>query len=82
MWYSLLHTMEALLCKLDLLFPGALYLSATREIMECYGSSSLQITNFCCLSVHVPMILLKDTLDESKMTLGDTLKGAGDQVLF
>lgn len=57
-------------------------MSATREIMECYGSSNLQITNFRCSSMHVPMILLKDTLDESKMTLGDTLKGAGDQVLF
>lgn len=34
MWYSLLHTTEALLCKSDLLFPGACCLSATKVITE------------------------------------------------
>lgn len=34
MWYSLLHTMEALLCKSDLLLPEACYSPVPKDIME------------------------------------------------
>lgn len=81
MWYSLLHTMEALLCKSDLLFPGACCLSATKDIMEevlwLFQPSDYNLFLFICgCSNESP----EGDLEWVQYDSESRLKGAGVQV--